>query len=403
MLSRRMAWTVALAAAFTMTVSYVDRTTLAVLAPSVTKALDISEAGYGWLTAAFSIAYLLAVPLSGWWVDRTGARRGLVASVLVWSSVAALHALVPGFASLFLLRIALGAAEGPCFPGAAQTMYRVLPVADRPRGFAFLFTGSSIGSMIAPPLASYLYDIAGWRVACLGTAAFGLVWVPLWILLTRRPDVAAQLDARPPPAAETLRRPFRALLGHRLMVRALIAIFAVAPVLGFGITWGSKYLVRAFGLEQGAVGHYLWLPPLGLDVGAILFGDLAARLRRVPGAPPRALFGVAAVLATSVAVLPAMTSPWAATAIMACAMAGGGAVYTLVTADLLARMPADRVSFAGGILTGAQSLALIIANPLIGRSVDAYGSFATAAIAIGAWVIPGSVIWWAWRPGPALR
>src|SRR5512139_3534781 len=95
MVSRRVAWSVALAATFTMTVSYIDRTTLAVLAPSVTKALGISETAYGWLASAFSIAYLLATPLSGWWIDRIGARRGLVWSVLLWTIVAALHAVVP--------------------------------------------------------------------------------------------------------------------------------------------------------------------------------------------------------------------------------------------------------------------------------------------------------------------
>ena len=57
MLSRRMAWMVALVATFTMTVSYVDRQTLAVLAPDVTKALGIDNESYGWLQSAFSIAW----------------------------------------------------------------------------------------------------------------------------------------------------------------------------------------------------------------------------------------------------------------------------------------------------------------------------------------------------------
>src|SRR5689334_14910251 len=97
-LSRRQAWTVAIVATLTMTVSYIDRATLGVLAPTVTKALDISEAEYGWLAAAFSIAYLVSTPLAGWWIDRIGARRGLLGSVAVWSVVAALHAIAPSLA-----------------------------------------------------------------------------------------------------------------------------------------------------------------------------------------------------------------------------------------------------------------------------------------------------------------
>ena len=153
-LSRRQAWFVALVATLTMAVSYADRQALAVLAPTVTRALAMSEQTYGWLLSAFSLAYMLGAPLAGRWIDRVGARRGLVASVLIWSAVAALHALVPGVAVLFVLRIALGLAESPSFPGAAQTVQRVLPIADRPRGFGVLFVGSSLGAMVVPPLTS---------------------------------------------------------------------------------------------------------------------------------------------------------------------------------------------------------------------------------------------------------
>jgi ACS family hexuronate transporter-like MFS transporter len=391
---------VAIAAGLTMMVSYVDRTTLAILAPSVTRALGISETGYGALQSAFSVAYLVAVPISGWWVDRAGARRGLVVSVLLWSAVAGLHSLVPGFALLFAARIALGIAEAPGFPGAAQTVTRMLPPAEHSRGFSFLFIGSSVGGMLAAPLASALYGAWGWRVAFLGTAAFGLLWVPVWIVLTRRPDVRAALDAKTAraPAQSGEGTSLRALARHPLMLRALFGILAVAPILGFANGWGAKLLVRNFAVEQSAVGHYLWLPPLGADVGALVFGDLAARQRRAPGAPPRALHAMAALLAASPALLALATTPWEATLCFALAQLGACAVYTLVTSDLLSRMPTERSSFVAGVLTGAQSLALIVANPLIGAGVDAFGGFGRVAVLVGAWVIPCSLVWWAWRP-----
>jgi ACS family hexuronate transporter-like MFS transporter len=376
-----------------------DRLTLAVLAPSVTKALNISESAYGWLTASFSAAYLLATPLSGRWIDRIGARRGLVYSVLTWSTIAALHAIAPSFAFLFALRIALGLAEGPSFPGAAQTMLRVLPPAERSRGFGVLFTGSSIGAMVAPPLASFLFRLTNsWQVAILGTAIVGLLWLPLWIALTRRPDVAAQLDAAVVAPAGESRPRFVDLVKSPITVRALIGIAAVAPVNGFIASWAAKFLVQRHGLTQGEVGGYLWLPPLGLDLGALLFGDLAARLRRVPGAPPRALFVVAAVLTALVAFLPVVATPWESVIVAAVALAGGGGVYTLVTADMLGRMPTRSVSYAAGILAGAQSLALIVSGPLIGRAVGHFGDYAVISMALGLWVVPGSLVWWWWRP-----
>ncbi len=187
-----------------MSVSYVDRQALAVLAPTVTRELDIGEAAYGWLLSAFALAYLIGAPLAGRWIDCVGARRGLAMAVLVWSAVSAVsaaHGLVAGFGSLLLLRVLLGLAESPSFPGAAQAIQRALPPADQARGFGILFTGSSFGAKLAPPLASYLAARFDFRFAFVG-AVVGLAWVPLWWWVTARPAVRAALDAVPAQQAD---------------------------------------------------------------------------------------------------------------------------------------------------------------------------------------------------------
>jgi ACS family hexuronate transporter-like MFS transporter len=319
--------------------------------------------------------------------------------VFAWSVVAALHALVPGFASLFVLRLALGLTEGPGFPGAVQTIQRVLPAHDRERGFGILFTGSSFGAMLVPPLASLIYRHAGWRYAFLLTTAVGLLWIPLWIAVTRSRAVRDRLDAATVAAApDEPRPPFHQLVLHPIVIRALCGVFAAAPVFSFAQIWGAKYLVGTFKLTQGDVGHYLWLPPVMFDIGAIFFGDRASRQRRPEGVPPRALYAIGIALAALLATLPLAETPWQSMFIMGIAMAGGSALYTLVTADLLGRMPPGSVSLAGGILAGAQSLALIISNPLIGRAVDQLGNYDAIGIGIAIWVIPGSLVWLLWRP-----
>ncbi len=396
-LSRRAAWAVAIIATLTMTVSYIDRATFGVLAPSVTEALNISEKEYGWLQSAFAFAYLIATPFAGWWIDRAGARRGLVASVLVWSVIAGLHAIVPTFGVLFALRIALGFAEGPSFPGSAQTVQRVLPAGERERGFGVLFTGSSVGGMLVPPLAAFLFGIAGWRGAFLGTAVIGLVWVPLWIAITGQVAVRARLDA-PREVISAPRPRLIDLVRHPLMLRALVAIVAVAPIVGFLQAWGAKYLVREFHLGQKDVGAYLWLPPLAFDVGAIAFGYFSSRQRRGEGVPPRLLFALALAMVASFALLPLAATPWTGIAVITLAMCGGGAIYTLVTADLLARVPPSSIAFAGGILAGAQSLSHIVAGPLVGGSVASTSSFDTVAVTLGVWALPGAIAWLLWWP-----
>src|SRR4051794_5081374 len=168
-----------------MSVSYIDRQTLAAIAPSVRSALDLSHTEYGWLISAFSLAYLVGAPTAGVIVDRFGARRGFAVAVVVWSIVAGAHALVTSFAMLFALRILLGAAEAPSFPAAAQAIRRSLPKTYRSAAYGLLFTGSSVGAMIAAPLALSLEGSFGFRAAFVGTAVIGTAWIPFWLVMTR--------------------------------------------------------------------------------------------------------------------------------------------------------------------------------------------------------------------------
>ncbi|GAC1530134.1 MAG: MFS transporter [Polyangiales bacterium] len=383
-----------------MAISYVDRHTLSVLAPTVTRALRIDDAHYGWLAAAFSIAYLVAAPIAGRLVDRVGARRGLLGAVLVWSAVAALHALAPGFALLFALRIALGVAEAPSFPGAAQTMQRALPPGDRARGFGVLFAGSSIGAMLAPVLATTLEARFGWRIAFLGTALVGLLWVPAWIAVAYAGDVRPILDAVDDPTAR-LPPPFGSLLVDPAVVRGALAVAATAPAIGLVMMWGAKYLERHHGVPQAQMGRYLFVPPLFYDLGSILAGDLAsrrARKRDDPRAPDRLLFLGSAALALTMILGTGAQSPSTLVVWFCVALAGYGAMFALLTADLMMRVPSSAVSTVGGLTAAAQSLALIVSSIVIGREVQSSLSFTGVVLGVSLWTVPGAAAWLLWSP-----
>jgi MFS family permease len=324
----------------------------------------------------------------------------------------------PGLVLLFALRVALGFAESPSFPGAAQTIYRALKPEERARGFGILFTGSSIGSMLVPPIATTLNERYGWRVAILLTAAVGLLWVPLWLAIAFAPAARRALDAktggprfdRAAPDAGSVRgtaepadRKLTALelLTHPAQVRAILLVLSSAPFIAFVLNWGAKYLVLEHQLTQKQVGAYLWFPPLVFDFGAILFGSLSSRRTRSPdydGSPDRWLVLIALALTLSACAMPHVHGTWPAMIIAAVAMGGGGALYALTSADVLARVPASAISTAGGICAASQSFAHILANPLIGWSVAQTHSYSTAILALALWNVPGALIWVAWTP-----
>ena len=412
-LSPTKAWTLALAATLTMAVSYFDRQTLAVLAPTVTKELGISDTQYGFLVAAFSLAYLFGSPLAGLMIDRVGARRGLLGAVGLWTLVAALHALVPGFGVLFALRLGLGLAEAPSFPGASQVVQRALPPASRARGFGILFTGSSLGALIAPIAASKLAAAYGWRPAFLVTAIAGLLWIPIWILVTRDPQSREVLDTgtlSDPERSEAYREPavqaapappkpgFFETLGNPAVLRAAAVVLASAPLAGFVLNWSAKYLATAEHVAQADMGKYLFIPPIIYDVGSIGFGHLASAHLKRHGKPSKALFILAGLMAASFPLVTVIHGPYAMVIIAGIALGGVAGLFTIFTADMMSRVSPNAVSTAGGITAAAQSLVYVIANPLVGAVIVATGSYTLPILVLPALILPGVALWCLWEP-----
>jgi ACS family hexuronate transporter-like MFS transporter len=385
-----------------MSVSYIDRQTLAAVAPAVRKALDVNHTQYGWLISAFSMAYLVGAPAAGVVVDRLGARRGFGVAVVAWSLVAAGHALAGSFAMLFALRLLLGAAESPSFPAAAQAIRRAFPDARRPLAYGLLFTGSSIGAVIAGKLAVSLDARWGFRYAFLGAALIGTLWIPFWLITTRGFGLDAPAeDERASREGTPARAPWREIVTSAPVLRAIVAVVGSAPAIMFVLNWTSQYLVEAWHFEKEDVGNHLVVAPLAFDLGAIGFGWLASRRDNLGHADRRThvdLLVMSAMLSAALAFAPLAGSADVAIAIFAASACGGGGIYVLVTADMLARVPVERTSTVGGMTAAAQSLAHIAASPLIGAAIDRTHGYSGALVALGVFVVPTSLAFVFW-PG----
>ena len=377
-----------------MAVSYLDRQVFAILAPTITSELHISEATYGLLAGTFSIAYLIGPPFAALLIDKVGVRRGLPLAVVFWSIVAASHSLALGIGSLFMLRFALGLAEAPSFPGAARVVHQSVSTTASPRAFGFLFTGSSLGAIIAPPLATRLAAAYGWRFAFIATALVGLLWIPIWWSVASRSPAREALDHvhdRP----ETARFKVGDALKLAPTWRSMAAMVALSPLAAFPLLWGAKLFVSEYGVAQKDVGNLLWIPPLLYDLGAIAFGDAASRLR-ARGNDGRVLFAIGALLALCLGGLVFTRSPYTATAVIGVSMTGIGAITGIHTAELMRRVPRHLVGIAAGTVAASQSLAYIVSMALVGRVVGGSGGYDSAIVGLTLWAIPGFAIWLLW-------
>ena len=138
-------WLPAVSMLLVSLISYIDRNTLALLAPTILRETHLSAAQYGFIISGFSIAYMISNPLWGRWLDRFGVRLGMLLAVAVWSLASASHALVAGFAGFAVARIMLGFGEGATFPGGLRTVTQTLPATLRARGVAVAYRAARWG------------------------------------------------------------------------------------------------------------------------------------------------------------------------------------------------------------------------------------------------------------------
>jgi len=143
----------------------IDRQTLSILAPTLMKEFNLSNADYSSIVNGFLLTYTIMYTVAGRFVDRVGEKVGMAACILWWSVATMLHALVTGASGLRWLRLCLGIGEPGNYPAALRASARWFAKEERGLPIAIWSSGSSIGSLIAPPLISFLTIYFGWRMA----------------------------------------------------------------------------------------------------------------------------------------------------------------------------------------------------------------------------------------------
>ncbi len=370
------------------TINYLDRQALSVLLPTLRGELGLTSADYGNITTAFLLAYTITVVPLGMWIDRIGTRIGLAVSVLGWSIIAMLHAVVQGPVSLILLRAGLGATEAGNFPAGTKAIAQWFPPARRASAMALFDCGTAVGAVLAPPLVALLALHHGWRTAFVCTGSLGLLWLVGWLLVYRSPDAhpalspatRAQVLAEQGSASGPQRAPFgaalRRIIGLRQLWGLMVTRLTLAPVWWLYVFWLPDYLSRSRGFSLKDTAFYAWIPYLTVDLGKIAGGALSDALLARGFSPTVARKGVmiasALAMTCGIMVVGASSAP-AAIALASIATFGFGAWSANVLALHADIFPATTMGTATGTTLMASNLSGAAFTFSVGRVVDLFG------------------------------
>src|SRR6516225_7613057 len=201
-------WTICAMLFVATTINYVDRQVLSILKPilhgqvihlqplfsgwpTVETTINITDREYGYILAAFQVAYALGVIFAGRLVDRMGCRKGYPIVTGLWSLAAMAHALVRSVLGFGIARFVLGLGESGNFPAAIKATAEWFQPKERALATGIFNSGAGVGAIVAPLMVPWVALHFGWRAAFLVTGIFSAAWIVWWSIRYRRPHETA--------------------------------------------------------------------------------------------------------------------------------------------------------------------------------------------------------------------
>lgn len=394
------------------TINYADRSTLSIAGAALADELQISSVQMGYLFSAFAWAYVLYQVPGGALLDRFGSRRVYLSAIVMWSLVTTAQAfvgsipLVPVVAGLFILRLLLGVAEAPSFPGNARIVANWFPNSERGTASA-IFNSAQYFSIVAfAPLMGWLTQTFGWRSVFLVMGVMGLAAAALFALVidvpTRHKRISkaefdyieaggalVQLDkpVTSQQASDKVKTPIRwsaigQLLTNRMLLGIYLGQYCITALTYFFTTWFPIYLVKERDLSIMQAGFASAGPALCGWVGGLLGGILSDLLlkRGTSLTAARKLPILIGLVISGAIVLCNFTRSQSIVLIFMSIAFFGKGIASLGWAVLSDVAPREVMGLSGSIFNTFGNTAGIVTPIVIGYIVHATGSFDLALV-----------------------
>ncbi len=379
-----------------VSVNYIDRASLSVAMPLISREFAIDPALQGLLLSSFFWTYALMQVPGGLLADRYGPRGVITASTVFWGLFQAAAALSTSGTALLATRLGLGAAEAPIYPAGGKLNALWMTPHERGRGAALLDGGAPLGAALGSLVIAFLIGTFGsWRIAFavagIGTVLCGAAaWSVIRNTPREHPHIneaearfiaeahAAEDRAGSDLAGNNDAAPWTAYFRHRSTWCMCLGWLFFNEVFYGLLTWMPTYLYRVHGFDIRALGGASFTIFFLGFVGELFGGALGDAWLAHGGAPNlvfRTLFGVAAAVTTaSIFSVAFVSTPFAVVTLLSATLffLRWCGMYWAIPSILGGRA---RAGVLGGCMNLGGNIAGITAPVVVGLIVQATGSY----------------------------
>jgi MFS transporter, ACS family, glucarate transporter len=342
---------------------------------AITEDLNLSASSTGLLLSSFFAGYAIMQLPGGWLADRFGARKVLIASVIVWSIFTGLTGAAWSLASMVIIRFLFGIGEGGFQPSSSKIISQVFPEEMRARAMSIMLSSAGIIALIIPILSVGLLTTIGWRTTFVIMGAIGVIIAVLYWYFIKIPNNDEALNTQNSMGVQ--QGSFKLLFKTPLMLNLFIAYFSLYAVNWGLATWIPTYLVNVRGLNLVSLGWLQTIPGVAQLLGIYLSGYFIDKLAK----GREKIAGAVTCICISILLYLMFTASSVTSFIIyqTIIMLIISFVVILLPAIVLKNLPSSLAGSSMGLVNTGGQLAGFITPLAIGFIVDAFnGSFNAA-------------------------
>ena len=241
---------------------------LPALLPVLKSAHQLSYAAVAMIVLAGNVASSIVQPVFGYFADQTARRWMLPASVLLTGAAFAALGLVPGYAAILALVVAMGLGVAAYHPEAYKTATNVAGE-RKATALSWFSLGGNVGVALGPPVITALVTVAG-LMGSLGLLVPTLIASLLLLAVLPSFSQSAAPRAAAAAAARGVNMPYA------MAVLILVVTIRSWTTLGF-TTFVPFYYIDILGADPRLVGPLLFVFLGAGAVGTVIAGPFADR------------------------------------------------------------------------------------------------------------------------------